>query len=355
LAQGASSGSCSLLCISFLVSFTMAVTIKNTFLDVPAHTFMYGFDESVCIEKRCHSVPRTWKPMMAACIRSKRRSLSQSSRSSMQSDISVCSTVDSLKRAGSIGSSFENSSTDNDSAPGSDVPSMEMLSELEATTAQSDDVVKVTKPDDTAQGSADNLTDMKINAGLNATKTKLKAAAPAFTPVTMETRLGAVTYAVYLALLSSGQACEVKIEKGTQGVSPTLIAAELQKGPASLSRCYDAIHLARQSLEEITTRLNSMALLSKRVQKEDHGYSLRSSVACVPCGAEDYKCWDLFNNGSCPRRSKCQWYHPQECDIARVKISIRCTEDTMGVSIKDQPLASLPVVRQKISLGELVH
>jgi len=133
-----------------------------------------------------------------------------------------------------------------------------------------------------------------------------------------------------------------------------MIVAELQSGPRASSRCYEAIHLARQALEEITTRLDTVALLSKRVQKEDRGYSMRSNIACIPMSARDSMCWDLFHKGYCPRRTKCQWYHPQESDIARIKVNIRCSEKMNGCSSEEQAPASVPAVRHKISLGELV-
>jgi len=185
-------------------------------------------------------------------------------------------------------------------------------------------------------------------------RTKLKGEAPAFQPMPKDTRYDAVTNAVYLALASCGQTHNTKIEKGVQGLSSTLISAELQCGACSTSRCYDAVHLAKQALEEVAVRLDNVSLLSKRVQKEDGGYSLRSSIAFVPKGAEDSMCWNLFCKGSCPRKSKCQWYHPQEADIGRVKVNIRCTEEIHRVSGEDQPSARCPGARHKISLGELV-
>jgi hypothetical protein len=192
------------------------------------------------------------------------------------------------------------------------------------------------------------------------TWTKLTATAPIFKPATSmtDTRFDAVSYAVYLALLSSGHANKVNIDKGVQGCSPSMITAQLQGGSSSTARCYEAVHLAKNALEEITGALgNGVVLLSKRVQKEDSGYSLRSSVACIPCGAQDYMCWDLLKNGSCPRRGKCQWYHPQESDIGRVKVSIKCFEETKieAATSEDQLPAGLPAVRHKISLGDLVR
>jgi hypothetical protein len=188
-----------------------------------------------------------------------------------------------------------------------------------------------------------------------ATRTKLKAA-PAFKPVcAADTRMDAITYAVYLALVSSGKVKHVNVKKGIQGSSATLISAQVLGGSDSSVTCYDTIHMTMQVLEEMSTRLNTVTLLSKRVQKDDCGYNLRSSVACIPCGAEDRVCWDLFKKGSCPRRHNCPWYHPQESDIGRIKVSIRGGDSALDASSADPRPASASVVRHKISLGELVQ
>jgi len=185
---------------------------------------------------------------------------------------------------------------------------------------------------------------------------KVAEDSPDFIPEQGNPALDAVTKAVYRALQTSGQTPHVRVEPGVKGTSPTLIAAEMQNGPRFSSRCYDAVHVARKALEEITASLQNVALLSKRVQKEDRGYSLRSSIACIPKGAEDRICWDLFHKGHCPRRKNCHWYHPQESDIFRVKVSVRCTEETNGVAPEDQlpASASVPLKRHTISLGMLV-
>lgn len=293
---------------------TMAVVVNNTFLDVPEHKFLC-FDEPCCVARRCHSVPRTWKPAphsVIPYIRSKRRTISLASSSSTQSDLSSCPSVESL----------------------------------EALSPSEDNSVRTPSEDK-------NETCIATDMGATGIRTRLKGAAPAFQPIMQtESRLDAVTNAVYLALVSCGQTCHIKIEKGVGGVSPTLLTAELQNGPRS---CYDAIHLARQALEAITTRLDSVALLSKRVQKEDRGYSLRSSVACIPSGAQNSMCWDFFNKGNCPRRCKCQWYHPQGSDIERFKVVIKSPDDATEVFNEEQLPTGYSAVKQRISLGDLVH
>jgi hypothetical protein len=114
------------------------------------------------------------------------------------------------------------------------------------------------------------------------------------------------------------------------------------------------VQLAKQSLEAIASRIDTISLLSARVQKEEFGYSLRSSIACIPDHAADKMCWDLFKCGRCPRRSTCRWYHPQEADIRRVKVNIRCGERQGEVVCEDQ-FAGSSDKKHKISLGELVQ
>jgi hypothetical protein len=167
----------------------------------------------------------------------------------------------------------------------------------------------------------------------------------------LDPRLRAVTEAVHTALLASGQSCRVKVEPGIQGTSPTVILAELQNGPRCSSRCYDVVHIARRALEEASSRMESVCLLSKRVQKDEKGYSMRSSLACIPTEVEGRICWDLYHKGHCPRKRSCQWYHPQESDMYRVKITVRCSEETAS---DDQLQTRVPAVRHTISLGDLV-
>lgn len=286
------------------------------------------------------------------CTGSRKRAFSRSSSCSTQSDFSVCSTLDSFEAlCGSEDASVKHQSETvtgfNCATPTSSLGSPREGGDISCTPCCADSA-----PQQELDGAIDTSKyTTRDETHASTTKTKLKSEAPAFQPMVTETGLDVVANAVYLALVSSGLTREVKIEKGVQGVFPTSISVELQSGPRSSSRCYDVVHLARQTLEEITTRLTGVTLLSKRVQKEDRGYSLRSSLSSLENGAEDNVCWDAFHRGYCPRRSCCQWYHPQDTDIGRIKVHVRCSEDVSGES---QLQASLPAGRHKISLGELV-
>jgi hypothetical protein len=181
---------------------------------------------------------------------------------------------------------------------------------------------------------------------LAAHRTKLTTASSSFSPASGDSHMDAATSCVHLALVSCGQVKQVKIEHGRNGASSSLISVELSNGPQA--KAYDIMQLAKQSLEAFALQVDSVSLLSARVQKEEQGYSLRSSVACIPDHARDKMCWDLFKCGHCPRRGTCRWYHPQEADVRKIKVSIKYNADTSKVF---QQEASK---KHKISLGELI-
>jgi len=319
----------------------MAVVVKNTFLDIADHTFL-GLEESIVSRRRCHSTPRVWKPSPSTpAKRSRRRSLSTLSSCSTESNFSdsqcssfMCSLCDSDETCRSC----EDVPAFICATPTSPHKFADCLAPccyLLDCTCGIDDSIKA--PDD----SVSTATNGSIN---DSSDTDLESARA-------DSRLDAVVMAAYYALLSSGQTHKIKIDQGAQGSSSTLIVAELQN--AHRSRCYDVVHAARRALEDVTSHSKSVALLSKRVQKDDRGgYSLRSSVACIPEDMVDNVCWDMFQKGHCPRRMTCKWYHPQESDIFKVKIVVRCTEGT--ISSEDQLSTSSPAVRHTISLGDLI-
>merc|ERR1719258_49959 len=97
--------------------------------------------------------------------------------------------------------------------------------------------------------------------------------------------------------------------------------------PPPSARAYDVMQLTKQALDAIVARLPTVALLSSRIQREEGGYGLRSSIACLPDYAQDCACWDLFKKGYCPRRDQCKWYHPHGSDITKIKVSVRYAQE----------------------------
>jgi len=186
-------------------------------------------------------------------------------------------------------------------------------------------------------------------------RTRLTSAAPSFQPAVNngnDMQMDVVTSCIQASLASSGQTRHIKVEKGINGTSSTGISAELYHGLDASVPSYEVIQLVKRSLNSIVSQSATIALLSSRIQKEQWGYSLRSSIACVPDHAQDKMCWDLFTKGHCPRHSTCRWYHPQDADIRKLKVSIRCSEGVSNVlQEKCEPSSA---EKHKISLDELV-
>jgi len=201
----------------------------------------------------------------------------------------------------------------------------------------------------------DTLLDVQPAETSMCARTKLKTDAPAFEPKQYDARFEAIASCLRIALVSCGQIQDIKVEAGLAGMSSLMIFAELHSGPRAAARSYDVMQLTKQALDAITGRLPTTTLLSSRVQKEDCGYSLRSSIACSPNDAQGSICWDMFRKGYCPRRGQCRWYHPQDGDIVRVKVCIRYTEDVCEVLGEEQLGADSSAARHKISIGEVVH
>lgn len=130
----------------------------------------------------------------------------------------------------------------------------------------------------------------------------------------------AIVNAVCMHLRACSQVLNVNAQKDMAGKYPILISADLQNGPVA---AHDVMHLIRRILTDMSTRVPTVALLGTRLQKEESGYSLRASVAGVPKCQEHNMCWDLFQKGRCYRRGQCRWYHPCDCDIVKLKVSIR--------------------------------
>jgi hypothetical protein len=143
------------------------------------------------------------------------------------------------------------------------------------------------------------------------------------TPPSVDDRSDAVTSAIHSLLVACLPGDSVKIEKSI-AERRVFISAGVQDGTLTVSRCYQLMQGVKQHLCGSVAHHEGLSLLSARVQKEDYGYSLRSSVACVPEDKAEQMCWDVLQKGSCRKRKCCRWYHPQVCDIVKFKVAIRC-------------------------------
>jgi len=370
----------------------MAIVIKNTFLDVTEPC-----DEPCGSSRRSQSVPREWKPTAKRNM-SVSNAMSIDTCASPRSNVSFYSAVDSSEALFSSGSAvsalelYVSSASDGQEvdADVAGVPPMQFgcVTPTSSLNSPREDIGYLLEPGcgvhmtlgicsetDTVMPSCylcqeaalseelepetepETYLEAEHIANSSGARTKLKVEAPVFKPAPNVAGLDAVISCLHLALTSCGQIRDIKTERGPMatryGTSPILISGELQSGPCASSRSYDVVHLTKQALEAITARLPTITLLSARVQKDECGYSLRSSIACIPDHAQDCMCWDMFRKGYCPRRSLCRWYHPQDSDLARIRVSIRYGED--GSDGDEQFRTSTSMARHQISLGALVQ
>jgi hypothetical protein len=144
------------------------------------------------------------------------------------------------------------------------------------------------------------------------------------TPSNIDLNTDALTEVLNSLLTACLPGENVKIEKITVEHSRrVLVSVEPQNSDVDLSRCYKIMQGAKQSLCGFVSRSEDLSLLSARLQREDYGYSLRSSVVCIPDDKQNQMCWDVLQKGSCRRRKCCHWYHPQAEDIVKFKVVIR--------------------------------
>lgn len=154
----------------------------------------------------------------------------------------------------------------------------------------------------------------------------------------LDPRMDAVAKAVHSALASSGRAKHVgtQIRDQGSGTSSVLICAEAN-GDRTFASSYDVVRLAKNELEAAVARVKTLKLVSSRLQKEDFGYSVRSSIALVPEGLGDRMCWDMFRHGYCARGHQCRWEHPRssQLDNRRIKINIRHAGEASDASSEE--------------------
>lgn len=141
---------------------------------------------------------------------------------------------------------------------------------------------------------------------------------------------------------------------GCTGRPFAVISAELHSGPERSSRAYDTMQLTRQALDAVVARIQGVSLLSSRIQKDEHGYSMRSSMADFSKCNQDNICWDFVRMGYCPRHGHCRWYHPQDWDTARIKVVIRYKKEA-GESEIERRAIQPSAGRQKLVLGDLIQ
>jgi hypothetical protein len=134
----------------------------------------------------------------------------------------------------------------------------------------------------------------------------------------------AITSALYSLLVASlPEDRAVKIERSFSEESRKILFY-VDGEDGTRTGCYELMQVVKATLLDSVARSGVLTLLSARVEREEYGYSLRSSVACIFDDKRDQMCFDVLRKGSCSKRMCCPWYHPQPCDIVRFKVAMRC-------------------------------
>jgi hypothetical protein len=184
-------------------------------------------------------------------------------------------------------------------------------------------------------------------------RTKLKSEASSFQPLRpTDTRVNAIVSAAHLVLVACVPSQSLRLE---QEGTTTSISIDLDEGPAATLPPHEILQLASQALESVVARVGS-TILSCRIRKQARGYNLQTVVACWPQGCQEGMCWDLLTKGSCPRRGRCRWYHPQPENTMRINVIINQRKGKHHAkNTYEQVQAGSASERHKIRLTELVQ
>mmetsp|Transcript_3969 Transcript_3969/g.6430 ORF Transcript_3969/g.6430 Transcript_3969/m.6430 type:complete len:484 (-) Transcript_3969:353-1804(-) len=184
-------------------------------------------------------------------------------------------------------------------------------------------------------------------------RTKLTSEASSFQPLRpTDTKMNAVVSAAQLVLIACVPPQSLRLE---QEGTTTSISIDLNEGPAATLPPHEILQLASQALESVVARVGS-TILSSRIRKQARGYNLQTVVACWPQGCEEGMCWDLLTKGSCPRRGRCRWHHPQPENTMRINVIMNQRQGKHHAkNTYEQVQAGSASERHKIRLTELVH
>lgn len=320
----------------------MAVVVKNTFLDVSGHKFLH-FDEPCASTRRYNSVPREFKPAVWSDMQRFRTTLPDISPAS--SDITSPASSDRFPEDASRIEEINGSKCE-----------MELCGDCgdcdgktPMSTSSTPPLIRrrwnraFTLPVTVActQAAVTNNFEQKDDLSLASflqsptAEADMAAGVPTFMvednshqQSRIATTADGIVEHVCSALASCNQIMSSEVRKDLPGRYPLLVWAEMQKGQLA---AHDVMHLVRRTLAEVTSSFQHVSVMSSRLQKEENGYSLRVSIACVPESQENNVCWDMFRKGHCRRRCQCRWYHPKEEDLIKLKVTIKCFDEVKQV------------------------
>lgn len=163
----------------------------------------------------------------------------------------------------------------------------------------------------------------KHENGDNCPRTKLTSKVSSFQPLRpTDTRMNAIASAAHLVLTSCVPSHSLRVEHNLTRESTTSIIVDLDDAPADTLPAHDILQLTKTALDSVVSRVGSTSLVSSRIRKQACGYNLHATIACWPHGCGEHMCWDLMTKGSCPRRTRCRWHHPEAETTMKLNVFI---------------------------------
>lgn len=301
----------------------MAITIKNTFIDI----------ECVIESKRSSSLPRSWKPVsqdgVAPCRATGLRWANirvESEASTADSDDDLCTEV-----------GYECSEPHyKECKPHSDDDLC-----TEDGYESSGEHYRAVSSGHSSGDSDDTTSEHNIRKGVTLSlvmeipQTRLKA--PSWTKLSSKARLFElplprdirnVLMAVTASLRNIPKLLNVQMSDGKLGGTTTIVfshARGLQtfdfvKILATLKMVFLA---AAESSEETYVMGYDGKPFAATGTGKNTTWGFSAKLSSVPAAQQDTTCWDTYRTGFCPRQSTCRWCHPLDSDLLNVVVMLR--------------------------------
>jgi len=276
-----------------------SITVKNTFIALEKPT-----EEPVPSVRRSSSVPRAFKPLQDVFLSDDSTDASEKGAPDLSSP---SWTSDSEQDSFDLCS---NCTQDDDFVIGFGSPCGDCASSCGSSSCNEE-----MQKSRVILSLADTVTEKQVRAKLRS------QAAPFKSAIAPPSELTAVIAHALELLAKSKSILDVQVNYGGVGTATTIVA--------KTSKC--------QSDTVLATTTAKLALLNAAQQSDNtyvFGYgnkpfrdldvdSFSVSLCCVPDDHRNTACWDVYEQGFCPRRSTCRWDHPADKDIMKIIICFK--------------------------------
>jgi len=259
----------------------MALVMKNTFLEIDEDSN----PKAAPMRRRAASIPRTWKPGVCSI-----------DGDSPQSDDSTNASDRGMPESCPANLS-DRGSQDNCSEDGREDASQASWAEMVS------DAVPCTTP-------------LQLQP-----RSKLTSRSRAFVSARAPPEeLNVIIGNVVASLTQTEEIVNVQVQQGTMG-GMTLIMAESSNPHPDPNMAFSwAKDTFLRSAEQAESTY-IMGYGSDPFTNLD-ALSFSLNIGCVPVAHQDSACWEIYEQGFCPRCTTCRWNHPAENDMMKVIVMI---------------------------------